>query len=184
MKHLEGYQTGNLTVLYKAASNRAGKVNWLCKCKCGIEKVYLTDHLVRKNKPVKSCGCLRYKSGPTHKQWNGFKGISGGWWAAHVLRERTQKYRIKVPVLLTKEQAWELYEKQMRRCALTGLPIEISSGAQTNSASLDRIDSSKGYEIGNIQWVHKHVNFMKRTYSQEYFVKMCSLVSAHMQSSV
>lgn len=25
----------------------------------------------------------------------------------------------------------------------------------------DRIDPNKGYIIGNVQWVHKHINMMK-----------------------
>jgi hypothetical protein len=53
----------------------------------------------------------------------------------------------------------------------------ISNSGSTGTASLDRIDSSKGYEEGNIQWVHKHINFMKRTYSQEYFIDMCKKVA-------
>lgn len=46
-----------------------------------------------------------------------------------------------------------------------------------NTASLDRIDSSKPYIIDNIQWVHKDINFMKRTYSHDYFIKLCKLVA-------
>jgi hypothetical protein len=53
----------------------------------------------------------------------------------------------------------------------------ISNTSKYSTASIDRIDSSKGYILGNIQWVHKDVNFMKRTYSQEYFVKMCKLIT-------
>ena len=62
---------------------------------------------------------------------------------------------------------------QKGKCALTGLKISI----RDKTASLDRIDSSKGYEEGNVQWLHKDVNMMKRHYSQEYFVYLCHLVS-------
>jgi hypothetical protein len=61
-------------------------------------------------------------------------------------------------------------------CSLSGQPLTIGMN-RYNTASIDRIDSSKGYIEGNIQWVHKDINFMKRTYSQEYFVQMCKLVS-------
>jgi hypothetical protein len=58
------------------------------------------------------------------------------------------------------------------------MDITISSD-KYSTASIDRIDSSKGYEEGNIQWVHKHVNFMKRTYSQDYFIDMCKKIAEH-----
>jgi hypothetical protein len=45
------------------------------------------------------------------------------------------------------------------------------------TASLDRIDSSNGYEVGNIQWVHVMVNMCKNKYAQDVFVKMCKSVA-------
>lgn len=165
-----------LLVIKKAISNRSDKVDWQCICECGKEKVVSSDHLTRKNSPVKSCGCTRFKRGNGHAQWLGFEGISGNWWYSHVLRERNQKVRKKVPVTITKEYAWDLYIQQNKKCALSGADILIAGASQYNTASIDRIDSSKGYEEGNIQWVHKHINFMKRTYSQEYFIEMCRRV--------
>lgn len=41
------------------------------------------------------------------------------------------------------------------------------------TASLDRIDSSKGYIEGNVQWVHKYVNVMKWDFSMEEFLDIC-----------
>lgn len=118
------------------------------------------------------------KKGNQHKQWNGHEGISGNWWYNHVLRERKQNTRTRLPVTLTKEEAWNLYLKQNKQCALSGQEIFIGS-ALYGTASLDRIDSSKGYEIGNVQWVHKDINFMKRTYTQTYFIYMCQMVAEH-----
>ena len=37
------------------------------------------------------------------------------------------------------------------------------------TASLDRIDSTKGYVRGNIQWVHKDINWFKRDYPKISF---------------
>ena len=45
------------------------------------------------------------------------------------------------------------------------------------NASLDRIDSSKGYVKDNIQWVHKDVQIMKNKFSEDYFKQICCLVS-------
>ena len=45
----------------------------------------------------------------------------------------------------------DLLIEQDFKCALTGFPIEAMN--VNNNASLDRIDSSKGYVEGNLQWV-------------------------------
>lgn len=176
-KDLTGKKFNKLTVVNRAISDRSGSVMWNCVCDCGKEVVASSDHLTRKKQPIKSCGCQRFKRGNQHKQWNGFEGISGGWWANRILRERTQNTRKKVSVTVTKEYAWDLFLKQNKKCALTGIELIISADHKYNTASIDRIDSSKGYEEDNIQWVHKHINFMKRTYSQDYFIELCKKVA-------
>lgn len=45
------------------------------------------------------------------------------------------------------------------------------------TGSLDRKDSSKGYSIDNIQWVHKRVNFLKRDYSEEELIYWCTKIA-------
>lgn len=61
------------------------------------------------------------------------------------------------------------------KCALTGWAIDIAYGNET--ASLDRIDSSKGYVTGNVQWVHSMVNMCKNKYPEQDFIKMCLAVA-------
>jgi hypothetical protein len=68
-----------------------------------------------------------------------------------------------------------LLEKQDGKCKLSGMEINIEDG----TASLDRIDSLKGYDIDNIQWLHKKINFMKCTHSQDDFISLCSMVSSY-----
>lgn len=179
LKDLTGKKFNNLTVIMRAFSNRKGETAWLCECVCGNKKVLSSNHLTRKKSPVKSCGCLAIKQGPRHSQWKGCGDISGNWWYNHVLRERKQNIRNKIPVTVTIEYAWDLFLKQEKKCALSGIDITIGLASRYNTASIDRIDSSKGYEPGNIQWVHKHINFMKRTYSQGYFIDMCKLVAEY-----
>lgn len=178
LKDLTGMKFNNLTVLYRSGSNRQGSSTWLCLCDCGMEKVLSSDHLTRKKGAVKSCGCLKKSiKGDKHPQWNGHGDISGNWWYNHVLRERKQTKRTKIAVTVTIKEAWDLFVAQDEKCALSGVSIRIDNTSKYNTASIDRIDSSKGYELGNIQWVHKTINFMKRTYSQKYFIEMCKKVA-------
>lgn len=173
MRDLSGQKYNKLTIIEKASSERNGDVKWNCECDCGNFVKVSTDHLTRKKNPVKSCGCIRLLYGRDHKDWKGYGDISGSWWCIHVLREINQKKRHSIEVSLTIEYAWNLFLKQNRECALTGMPLTIASRAEYGTASLDRIDSAKGYTTDNVQWVHKDVNFMKRNYDQGYFVQMC-----------
>lgn len=47
------------------------------------------------------------------------------------------------------------------------------------NASLDRIDSTRGYVEGNLQWVDKVFQKMKRVMSDADFIHACRRVSAH-----
>lgn len=76
---------------------------------------------------------------------------------------------------------WEISEEEMFEpytgtCALTGWEISISYDSRT--ASLDRIDNSKGYIKGNIQWVHTMVNMCRNKYTLEKFIEMCKSVAS------
>lgn len=70
-----------------------------------------------------------------------------------------------------------MFLKQNRKCILSGIELKIANGNNGNTASIDRIDNTKGYELGNVQWVHKHINFMKRDYEQNYFIELCKKVA-------
>ena len=87
---------------------------------------------------------------------------------------------------LTIEYLYELLLKQNKKCALTGLDIDLTESRNISNvnfelmtASIDRIDSSKGYEPNNIQWVHKNINRMKWTFPQNQFIEMCKLIVNH-----
>ena len=58
-----------------------------------------------------------------------------------------------------------------------GIAFSKSSKDKTATASLDRIDSTKGYIDGNIQWVHKRINTMKMDMSQKDFIDFCKQVA-------
>jgi len=66
---------------------------------------------------------------------------------------------------------WQLFLKQERKCALSDLPLDFGRGKRGlfRTASLDRIDSSKGYTEDNVQWVHRQVNVMKHELSYQEF---------------
>lgn len=87
---------------------------------------------------------------------------------------------------------WELYLAQGGKCAISGVPILLTTKIDQNNnldrsehtASLDRIDNSVGYVVGNVQWVHKTINRIRRELTITDFVKWCKLVSEYAEQKV
>lgn len=175
--------TGNtysfLTVLRRHTENNSqGKPTWVCKCKCGTEKIVTGSQL--KNGNIKSCGCWHKEyRGNMHHAWNGVGDISGGWWQRHLTNKSYGNRRKGIKILITKEDAWEKYLEQNGKCALTGCDIKISMKSEENTASIDRIDNLGDYTIDNIQWLHKHINYMKWIHNQDYFIDLCKMVAKY-----
>lgn len=109
--------------------------------------------------------------------YTGFEEISGQYYGN--IKRRAKQKDLEFNISL--QYLWNLFIQQNRRCALSGLHLKFHTKSAENTASLDRIDSNKGYIVGNVQWVHKNLNMMKLHFQQEYFVKMCGLVSEYME---
>jgi len=165
------------TLLYRKNGNILER-QYNCRCDCGTEKYIRTSHITRglsaqcekcrlQNYLVEKVGCIpmvdirRYEQGARlrKKEW-----------------------------LTTPQHLYELYEQQNRRCAISNMQIEFSDkgkgtlGAKDSStASLDRIDSKQGYILGNVQWVHKHINKMKMDLPEQDFFSMVKQIYEYKQ---
>lgn len=169
-----GEKFGILTPV-KIDPHRTDRIYWECLCDCGTRKSVAAKHL--RNGSVTSCGCQQYKIGKDNPTWKGHEKISGKYWKTL----QTNAYKRKLDFTISIEYAWSIYEKQCGKCALTGLPLTFKSKNDTcdGTASLDRIDSSKGYIDGNIQWVDKKVNTIKWDLSLDNFFRVCKMVVEH-----
>lgn len=178
-KQLVGKTFGKLTVLSVGEKQKDGQRLWLCHCTCGQEKFITTAALTLRR--AESCGCTG-KSGSKNCKWTGFGEISGGYWSSLKACAKTRD----IPFDLNIKNAWDLFLKQDRKCALSGVDICFGNVGlpygkrhSTVSASLDRIDSRKSYSLSNVHWCHKIVNLMKRDLPIDLFIRWCSAVSAH-----
>jgi hypothetical protein len=174
-KDLTGKEFGFWTVKSLSPKRLGGRVTWVCECKCGKTKEMAGIYLTRKIS--KSCGCQHHLRGSQNSNWKGFGEISQTKWnhLRHNARAR------KIPFSLSIKDAWGVFLKQERKCALTGLPLAFSSLSKSKdgNASVDRIDSKLGYTKSNIQWIDKRFNWMKSDYDLPTFVSLCKLVAAH-----
>lgn len=75
----------------------------------------------------------------------------------------------------------EFQKSYVPKCALSGVELYcVATGVQSpgnQNASIDRIDSSKGYESSNIQWVDQEINRLKSNFPQDIFIQMCKKVA-------
>lgn len=91
-------------------------------------------------------------------------------------KSRNQEFNINLKYLK------EVWENQKGKCIYTGVELEDWKDKGNNSmytASLDRIDSNKGYVIGNVQFVSKNINYMKNSLSHEETVELCKIISEY-----
>lgn len=68
-----------------------------------------------------------------------------------------------------------------QNCCFCGTELKftktLNQASGNQNASLDRIDSSKGYEVGNIQWSCWQCNHLKSTFSQDEFIQLCNNIA-------
>jgi len=188
-KHdLTGKRFNYLVVDKMAVTSKSTDKSWraICRCDCGRIADVNTNYLMRGLR--KTCGnkeCQYHRqdynnAGKNNVCFAGYEGIHGSKWSG--IRAAAKRRGLAFEVTI--KEAWELFERQNRKCALTDLDIGFGKTyTEGNTASLDRIDSSKGYILGNIQWVHKDVNKMKMDISMPRFLELCRLVVTNEQKT-
>lgn len=146
-----------------------------CKCKCGTEKYVRITALVS----GKSKGCVCRTKDINKLKVNAYGDLSDTFWGRIIKSAKIRNIEFNI----TKEFAWKLFLKQNKKCALSNLDLIMEKsmnrkkGCANITASLDRIDSSKGYIENNIQWVHKDVNKMKQELNEDYFKELCKKIT-------
>ena len=74
------------------------------------------------------------------------------------------------------KQILELVEKQQYRCAITGRPLTPSDASMDHIVPLSR---GGKHSIENIQIVHRQINAMKGTMTQEELIAIAREIVAH-----
>jgi hypothetical protein len=174
-----GYKFNHITVLKKLGSikknnNKRNKAcYWECRCDC--DNIIQTTTNTIQNNLIQSCGCHNHeiyvkKSKPTGE-------IKKEFW--NRLTSRAKQLNMDIQIDITPEYVWNLFLQQDRKCALSGVDLYFNQKCRDKiqTASLDRIDNTRGYVKGNVQWVHKDINRMKNVFTQEYFIETCKRIA-------
>lgn len=152
---------------------------WRVRCVCGRVYLIIGFRLKGKN-AVRSC----IKCAHAAKQINGRLSY-------HYFRRIRISARLRSIAFnddVTSDYLTRLLAAQGGLCALSGLPIGFAASVfdekhGKSTASLDRIDNARGYEVGNLQWLHKDVNKLKNTFNQAYVVELSRAITANHERS-
>lgn len=137
---------------------------WECECLDCKNKIILSSTDLKYRK-FKNCGC---------KEIIFIQDTTCG---KHFLLTKYSATKKNLEINITPHFMWNLYLKQDKKCALSGVDIYVDQFDTTKStASLDRIDSNIGYLIGNCQWVLRDINKMKLDFSMKYFFNLVKTI--------
>lgn len=161
--HPVGSRVGSWTILEQPPGTR-----WKCQCDCGYT-AYVDYYPMMKGiaQSCYPCSALKRRR-ENNSAWRGVNGVAGKKWSRLNAGARSRGLEVSVSF----EYVASLFTAE---CALSGLPIDKDTG------SIDRIDSSKGYIEGNIQWVHKDVNMMKKSLPEHRFIELCEAIAKRSQ---
>lgn len=167
IKDLTNQRFSSLLVLNKADSKKeySNTAWWNCLCDCG-KKCIKNGTDLRQGK-TKTCGCrISIKS---RTNWKGYGDIPKSKW--RILNKNALQRNLEFN--LTIEFCDKLFKDQDKKCYLSGMNISF----EDNTASIDRIDNTKGYIRGNVAWCHKDINKCKQTFTKDEFIFLCKKVS-------
>lgn len=169
---ITGKRSGKLVAIKRSdkVDSNSYRSYWECLCDCGKTAIVITSKL--QNNSAKSCGCLKRRHGKDNHRYNGVGEVTG----SYVNNISSAAIKAGKEWNISKEYLSNLYEKQKRKCALSGIDICFGDSRRMSSkttASLDRLDNSQGYIEGNVQWVHKDINKMRGKLPISDFLKIC-----------
>ena len=171
-RDLTGQRFGRLEVIGMESERRSKHdIYWICRCDCGAEKAVTTGHLT--SGTVSSCGCLRreqsiyrFKQAAVNNIKHGECGTSlySVW---HSMKQRCEntnnpsfKWYGAKGIKVCDE--WREFDKFAEWAYANGFTDRIGA-ARAERLSIDRIDSSKGYNPENCRWITVHENTIRAT---------------------
>ena len=160
---MTGKKFGRLTII-KRMSDKYKHTTWLCKCKCGKEKIIRRDSLIN---GTKSCGCLIVET--IKKRMSLPFGIASMRELIRICKASAKKRGYKYE--LTEKQFIEITKRDCYYCGAK--PSKTENKRHVNGIyignGIDRINNNKGYTIDNVVPCCKICNQAKHTLTLQEF---------------
>jgi len=147
--------------------HKKGKFNFFCSLSCSISK---------QNYDCPRPGNLNNLIRSSKDQYTPFR-----WFLLRAkARNKIKKYGCDITV----EYLKDLWDKQNGICIFTKWKLILPTGTRKSwdinspfNASLDRIDSSKGYIKGNVRFISVMANYAKNTFTDQQLIEFCKAVA-------
>ena len=161
----------------KGEHNRNLKKGRKTFCSLSCSSSYGNKHKLFNNHNINHFNNFGGKFGKVRDEYTPFR------WFLRCANRRKVSSGKKVNITL--EYLKKLWEDQKGRCLYTGWDLvlpDCSSGwkskdNRTQRASLDRIDNTKGYIEGNVQYVSFMANIAKGDMTDNEMIKFCKAVA-------
>lgn len=143
---LTGKRIGNLVVIDYAGSVKQ-RSHWMCKCDCGTVWKVASNNLGKtKTSRCGKCAILPVEEALSRRIYADYKNRS---------TKKSQEF------LLSLELFKKLIFSDCSYCGESGSNVKRVRNRKVKYNGIDRIDSSKGYIVGNVQTCCKSCNSMK-----------------------
>ena len=173
---------GGITILNKNIVMYKNHAMVLCKCSCGHEKTMMLYRVLKTTETLRCKKCVNQNNPEKYLHFKQKQIGDLGNIFYNNIRKAAKNRNLEFTV--SKEFLWNLFLEQEGKCKLSGLDLNLkynlikgSIDYKVVTASLDRIDSSKGYVEDNVQWVHKTINILKSTLTNDEFIFFCKKVA-------
>lgn len=163
-----GQRHGRLVVLQRAPNTKWGKTRWKCRCDCGKYTIRNSRSLLRI--VTNSCGCYVFR---LPKGEAAFNQVYCNY--RHDAKKRKHTF------CLSKEDFRNVIEQNCFYCGIEPKQIgrATSDSGEYIYNGIDRVDSSKGYELDNVVPCCKTCNQMKWAQTQKAFFAHVTKIQAH-----
>lgn len=150
---------GRWTVIAATGESRNGKILWLCRCDCGVERKVVAGNLC--SGISKSCGCRKIEqirkaqfkhgrntSDPTYQVWTSMRN--------RCRNPKCQRYDRYGGRGIKVCERWESFENFL-----------ADMGERPNDLQLDRRDNDGNYEPSNCRWATRGEQARNRSNSRK-----------------
>jgi len=176
-----GASYGRLTV----TGHLKGEDGWtvLCVCTCGQSKNVRLPNQMRRGL-VTSCGCLRAET--TKMKRKRKRSVD---YYNFIFMCRSYTYGAsdrKLSFSLTKSQMFKLFKSDCALCGVPPQPRMLRGRCKDRfyvCNGIDRIDSTRGYSIDNVQACCTQCNYAKRSMTNEAFFAWAERVHRYRTAS-
>lgn len=166
------------------------KQNVICEsCGASFEKeakeINRSISLKRKQYCSRKCaGKEKYRNQFDISQYAGNRKDLHSPFREHIRRINSRRKETDITI----EYLKEIWESQKGICIYSGIQLVLPKTRNKENkivtASLDRIDSSKGYLKGNVQFISSVINYMKSTLSHEETLELCKIIAENYNKNI